>query len=60
MNRLVESVRSAAICSVVVLLVSPITVELVFEPWAGTSEAMISRIYRHRLRRVAGLTPADD
>ena len=27
--------------------------------WAGTSEAMVSRIYRHRLRRVAGLWPAD-
>lgn len=28
--------------------------------WAGTSEAMISRTYRHRLRRVASLTPVDD
>lgn len=26
--------------------------------WAGTSEAMISRIYRHQLRRVSGLRPA--
>ena len=26
--------------------------------WAGTSEAMISRVYRHRLRRVSGLRPA--
>jgi integrase len=26
--------------------------------WAGTSEAMISRIYRHRLRRVSVLRPA--
>jgi integrase len=26
--------------------------------WAGTSEAMISEVYRHRLRRVAGLRPA--
>lgn len=28
--------------------------------WAGTSEAMINRVYRHRLRRVASLLPADD
>lgn len=28
--------------------------------WAETSEAMISRTYRHRLRRVANLTPVDD
>jgi len=27
--------------------------------WAGTSEAMVSRIYRHRLRRVSALRPAD-
>ncbi len=28
--------------------------------WAGTSEEMISRVYRHRLRRVAKLRPAHD
>jgi integrase len=28
--------------------------------WAGTSEAMVSRIYRHRIRRVSALRPADD
>ena len=28
--------------------------------WAGTSEAMISRTYRHRLRRVATLKPVED
>ncbi len=28
--------------------------------WAGTSEAMINRVYRHRLRRVASLLPPDD
>ena len=27
--------------------------------WAGTSEAMISRIYRHRIRRVSGVLPVD-
>jgi integrase len=27
--------------------------------WAGTSEAMVSRIYRHRLRRLSRLRPAD-
>lgn len=27
--------------------------------WAGTSEAMVSSRYRHRLRRVAGLRPVD-
>jgi len=27
--------------------------------WAGTSEAMISEVYRHRLRRIASLGPAD-
>lgn len=25
--------------------------------WAGTSEEMISRVYRHRLKRVANLRP---
>lgn len=25
--------------------------------WAGTSEEMISRVYRHRLKRVADLRP---
>lgn len=28
--------------------------------WAGTSEAMINRIYRHRLRRVSSVTPVDE
>ena len=28
--------------------------------WAGTSEAMISGRYRHKLRRVAALQPIDD
>ncbi len=28
--------------------------------WAGTSEEMISRVYRHRLRRVAPLQPATE
>ncbi len=27
--------------------------------WAGTSEAMISRVYRHKFRRVADLTPVE-
>jgi integrase len=27
--------------------------------WAGTSEAMVSRTYRHRLRRLSTLVPAD-
>lgn len=27
--------------------------------WAGTSEAMISSRYRHRLRRLSALLPAD-
>lgn len=28
--------------------------------WAGTSEAMVSRIYRHRLRRVSALRPVHE
>jgi hypothetical protein len=28
--------------------------------WAGTSEAMINRTYRHRLRRVTTILPVDD
>ncbi|MDH4277404.1 MAG: hypothetical protein OEW83_04900, partial [Acidimicrobiia bacterium] len=28
--------------------------------WAGTSEAMINRVYRHRLRRVSVVLPVDE
>ena len=28
--------------------------------WAGTSEAMINRVYRHRLHRVSRVLPADE
>jgi integrase len=28
--------------------------------WAGTSEAMINRVYRHRLRRVSAILPVDE
>ncbi len=28
--------------------------------WAGTSEAMISDVYRHRIRRISGLQPVVD